>query len=111
MAKGNKGANKGTTGTANPNDNGANDQASKKTPCPFTADQFESAAKDLIIDVNGVKVKVPVKMFSTGSFGWYESKKIDVTVQVGDDDDETVDVKCQFQCQFIVVNSKEAPRS
>jgi hypothetical protein len=87
------------------------DHANKRTECPITADQFESCAKPITLDVNGTKVKVPLKMFSTGSFGWYESKKLDITVQVGDEEDETLDLKVQFQCQFIIVNSKYAPRS
>ena len=57
--------------------------------CPVTAEQFQSQATAIEVTINGVKLLADVKLFSTGSFGWYLSGKL--TIKVGD---KLVPVQC-----------------
>lgn len=75
----------------------------EKTVCPLTAAKFHKEAKPLVVTIGDKQVIVPVKEFSTGSFGWYLNEK--VTVMVGD-----TAVSVQVGANLIVVGSKEAER-
>jgi len=67
-----------------------------------TRKEFTDAAKPLELSINGKKVVVNPKQFSTGSFGWYLNEKMTLTVG-----DKAVTV--QLGLNFTVVGSKELP--
>jgi hypothetical protein len=71
-----------------------------KTVCPINRDQFTDQAKPLEIIINGEKMHVPVKEFSTGSLGWYLNKKMDI--KIGD-----VPVSVQIGLNMTIVGSKD----
>lgn len=67
--------------------------------CPVTREQFVGCAEPLNVTINGTPMIAEVKEFSTGSFGWYLSGKMRVTI-----DGKPVTV--QMGCNFTVVGSK-----
>lgn len=73
-----------------------------KTECPVTREQFEGAAKPLMIRIgDSAAISVSPKEFSTGSFGWFGNEKAQIEV-----DGQLVKVQCNMN--LIVVGSKEA---
>jgi hypothetical protein len=74
-----------------------------KSPCPVTQTQFVEKAEPVKVTINGQEMLGEVKVFSTGSFGWYINGK--TVVQV---DGKPVSV--QIGMNMTVVGSKEAER-
>jgi hypothetical protein len=68
--------------------------------CPLSRERFLKAAKPLTITVDGKTLTLSPKMFSTGSFGWFDNPK--VTIEV-----DGVLCKVQTSINLIVVGSKE----
>ena len=51
-----------------------------KMSCPITRAEFQKQAQPLKLVINGVEMQAMVKEFSTGSFGWYLTGKLNVEV-------------------------------
>lgn len=75
----------------------------EKKACPVSRSEFATSAKPLDIVINGIPMTAEVKEFSTGSFGWYLTGK--VNVKVGDKV-----VSTQIGLNLTVVGSKELPK-
>ncbi len=75
----------------------------KKTTCPITRAQFREGARPVEIVINGQTMTVPVKVFSTGSLGWYLNGK--TTINVGGQS-----VPVQIGLNLTIVGSKELPQ-
>lgn len=76
-----------------------------RTKCPVNADEFMSTAKALdVLDLFGPGCKILPRQFSTGSFGWYDSRKAAVRL---DKAGEKV-VHCQVGLTVTVIGSKLA---
>jgi hypothetical protein len=60
----------------------ASTQDRRKTVCPVSREQFIDAAQDVEVSIAGVPMLAAVKLFSTGSLGWYLSGK--TVIRVGD---------------------------
>jgi hypothetical protein len=73
----------------------------KKTVCPITRREFLADAKPVNTTFNGIPMEVPIKEFSTGSFGWHLSNK--TVIKVGQ-----APVSVQIGLVMTVVGSKEA---
>jgi hypothetical protein len=71
-----------------------------KTVCPISRDDFDKNAQAVEITINGEAMKVPVKVFSTGSLGWYLNKKMDIKVG-------GVPVSVQIGLNMTIVGSKD----
>jgi hypothetical protein len=71
--------------------------------CPITRSEFRTNAKHLTATIDGQTVLVPVKDFSTGSFGWYSNGKM--TLQVNGKA-----VTVQIGLTLTIVGSKEVPQ-
>lgn len=74
-----------------------------KTSSPLSASEFSSSAAPLDIGIQGQHLLGSPKEFSTGSFGWYASGKVVITV-----DGRPLTV--QAGITLTVVGSKDAPR-
>ncbi len=74
----------------------------KKTSCPVTRKQFSASAKPVSITIEGLPMVAPVKIFSTGSLGWYLNGKTSIKV-------DGVDVPVQIGLNLTIVGSKELP--
>ena len=74
-----------------------------KSTCPVSRTQFVEHAEALKVNINGTDMLADVKEFSTGSFGWYLTGKIVVTV-----DGKPLSV--QVGMNLAVVGSKDAER-
>lgn len=79
----------------------ASANGSKKTPCPVSRGEFVGAAKPLTVIINGIPYAASVKLFSTGSFGWYLNGQTVVEV-------DGVPCKVQIGLNLTVANSKDA---
>jgi hypothetical protein len=75
----------------------------KKTICPISRADFSAKAKPVMIKINEEEIQVPVKLFSTGSLGWYLNRKIDIDVG-------GVKVPVQIGLNLTIVGSKELPQ-
>jgi hypothetical protein len=75
----------------------------KKTVCPISRADFSAKAKPVTIKMNDEEIAVPVKLFSTGSLGWYLNRKIDIDVG-------GVKVPVQIGLNLTIVGSKELPQ-
>ncbi len=73
-----------------------------KTVCPIQRADFDRQAKPLAVKIGDQEFQVPVKKFSTGSFGWYLNAK--TKIDVGG---TPVDV--QIGLNLTVVGSKDLP--
>jgi hypothetical protein len=51
-----------------------------KTTCPVSEQEFLEHAKSLEVVINSERMDAPPRKFSTGSLGWYLSKKANVTI-------------------------------
>lgn len=72
-----------------------------KTECPVSRKAFLSNVKPLMVVIDGQPRPAVVKEFSTGSFGWFLSDKVVITI-------DGVPCKVQVSASLIVVGSKEA---
>jgi hypothetical protein len=75
----------------------------KKTVCPISRADFSAKAKPVTIKINDEEIAVPVKIFSTGSLGWYLNRKIEIDVG-------GVKVPVQVGLNLTIVGSKELPQ-
>ena len=77
---------------------------SKRIECGITRHQFEEAARPIVLVAqgDGVRITVPVRDFSTGSFGWYGSTKVGVLVG-------GKNVLVQLSVTGVVLGSKDLP--
>ncbi len=76
----------------------------KKTVCPISRADFSAKAKPVVNKFNNEEeIAVPVKLFSTGSLGWYLNRKIEVDVG-------GVKVPVQIGLNLTIVGSKELPQ-
>jgi hypothetical protein len=75
----------------------------KKTVCPISRADFSAKAKPVTIRINDEEIAVPVKLFSTGSLGWYLNRKVDIDVG-------GVKVPVQVGLNLTIVGSKELPQ-
>jgi hypothetical protein len=75
-----------------------------KTVCPLTQGEFTAKAQPISVLVDGQsKLVGDVKMFSTGSFGWFANGKVEVEV-------DGKPVKCQANVVITAIGSKDADR-
>jgi hypothetical protein len=74
----------------------------KKTTCPITREDFSAKAKPVMVKIGDEEIPVPVKVFSTGSLGWYLNKKTEIDVG-------GVMVPVQIGLNLTIVGSKELP--
>lgn len=75
----------------------------KKSTCPITRKQFQTAAKPVEILVNGNRWVAAPKEFSTGSLGWYLNEKVSIEI-------DGVPVTVQIGMNLTIVGSKELPQ-
>ncbi len=75
----------------------------KKTTCPITRGEFRAKAKPVTVKIGDEEIPVPVKIFSTGSLGWYLNKKTEIDVG-------GVKVPVQIGLNLTIVGSKELPQ-
>jgi len=73
-----------------------------KTRCPIGRSEFLGKAAPLNFEIAGTPVVAEPREFGTGSFGWYFTGKVTVTV-----DGKPLPV--QVGCNLTVVGSKEMP--
>lgn len=74
-----------------------------KTVCPITRTAFSESAKPMRVTIGDKECTAEVKMFETGSLGWFVNEK--VTIEVGG-----VQCKVNVGLNLILVGSKELPR-
>ncbi len=74
-----------------------------KTHCPITRKQFAAHAKGVEAVIDGQKVLIPTKEFSTNSLGWYANGKTVITV-------DGVPCTVQIGVTLTIVGSKELPK-
>ncbi len=72
----------------------------KKTEAAVSREEFKKNARPIEVTIDGQRLALNVKEFSTGSFGWRNNDK--VTIVVGG-----VPVVAQVGLNLIVVGSKE----
>lgn len=97
-----------TNGTheTNGSDHQTNGRGHRKLTCPagLTLKKFMDEAKELEIEVMGVKFNLKKKLFSTGSFGWFDQKNAAASICGVDGG------AIHMQFNFTVVDSKNAAR-
>ena len=74
-----------------------------KTPCPVGRKEFVEHASAVTFEIAGTPVSADPREFSTGSFGWYYTGKVNITVN-----DKIIPV--QVGCNLTVVGSKDVPK-
>jgi len=74
-----------------------------KTACPIDRGEFLQHATPVTFEIAGTQVTAEPREFSTGSFGWYFTGKVNITVG-----DKKLPV--QVGCNLTVVGSKDAPK-
>jgi len=72
-----------------------------KTACPIERTDFLKQATPVTFEIAGTQVTAEPREFSTGSFGWYFTGKVSITVG-----DKKLPV--QVGCNLTVVGSKDA---
>ncbi len=75
----------------------------KVTKCAINRATFNEGAKPLIVEVDGRKMALSPREFSTGSLGWFANEKS--MIEVGGEP-----VKVQIQVNVTVVGSKDLPK-
>lgn len=78
--------------------------AATKTTCPVTLAQFMADAGTVDVVIAGQTVTLQAKAFSTGSFGYQHTGKLELEI-AGED------VRFQVNLMLVAANSKEAPRA
>lgn len=73
-----------------------------KTPCPIERGEFLQNATPVTFEIAGTPVTAEPREFSTGSFGWYFTGKVNVEVN-------GKKLPVQVGCNLTVVGSKGAP--
>jgi hypothetical protein len=74
-----------------------------KTPCPIDRGEFLKHAHPITFEIAGTSVTADPREFSTGSFGWYFTGKVNIVVN-----DKKLPV--QVGCNLTVVGSKDAAK-
>ena len=74
-----------------------------KTICPISRDQFKHGARPVEVTISGQRMDAPVKLFKTGSLGWYLNKRITVDVA-------GQPVEVQVGLNLTIVGSKDLPQ-
>jgi hypothetical protein len=74
-----------------------------KTACPIDRTDFMKHATPVTFEIAGTPVTADAREFSTGSFGWYFTGKVNIVV-----DGKKLPV--QVGCNLTVVGSKDAPK-
>lgn len=74
-----------------------------KTPCPIERGEFREHATPVTFEIAGTPVSADPREFSTGSFGWYYTGKVNIVVN-----GKTLPV--QVGCNLTVVGSKDVPK-
>ena len=74
---------------------------SENNTCPIGRQQFLDKAKPLTLVIDGKQMVIPLKEFSTGSFGWFTNDKFSIEV-------DGVVLKIQPSISLVVVKSAEA---
>ena len=72
----------------------------RRTTCEITRAEFQKSAKPITISIDGKEYVGTVKMFGTGSFGWFLTGKGEVTVG-------GKSVTVQLSVNLPIVHSKE----
>lgn len=92
-------ADKNKTATAGKSAPSSSSPAPGGKKCPVTKEQFMKGAKPLMADINGNKMAVSPKEFSTGSFGFYGNGKSVIEI-------DGVAVACQVAVTITAIGSK-----
>jgi hypothetical protein len=74
-----------------------------KTPCPIERVEFLKSASPVSFEIAGAPVTAEPREFSTGSFGWYFTGKVNIEV-------EGKKLPVQVGCNLTVVGSKDTPK-
>jgi hypothetical protein len=74
-----------------------------KTTCPLSHKEFKDHAKPIEVTINGERMDAPARTFSTGSLGWYVSKKATITIN-------GKPVTVQIGLNMTIVGSKDVPK-
>jgi hypothetical protein len=74
-----------------------------KTPCAITRHEFVENAQPVTFEIAGTPVTADPREFSTGSFGWYFTGKVNIIVN-----GKTLPV--QVGCNLTVVGSKDVAK-
>lgn len=72
-------------------------------PCPMSKTDFLAKAEPVKVEIAGFTMMAEPKEFSTGSFGWYLTGKVQVTVG-------GQPLPVQVGANLTIVGSKEAAR-
>ena len=78
--------------------------AATKTQCPVTLAQFMADAGSVDVVIAGQTVTLQAKAFSTGSFGYQHTGKLELEIA-------GTDVRFQVNLMLVAANSKEAARA
>lgn len=73
----------------------------EKAKCPISLSTFRARAKPLEVGVDSRAVIAKVREFTTGSFGWFASDKVELMV-------DGVPVRCQVGVTITIIGSKDA---
>jgi len=68
--------------------------------CPISRSEFKEKAEPIELQIEGVKVEARPREFSTGSFGWNYSGRMNINVGGRD-------LEVRISCNFTVLGSKE----
>lgn len=74
-----------------------------KTPCPISRAEFTANAEPVAFEIAGTPVTADAREFSTGSFGWYFTGKVNIVVN-------GKSLPIQVGCNLTVVGSKDVPK-
>jgi hypothetical protein len=74
-----------------------------KTPCPIDRNEFMKNATPVSFEISGTPITAEPREFSTGSFGWYFTGKVNIEVN-------GKKLPVQVGCNLTVVGSKDAPK-
>jgi hypothetical protein len=75
----------------------------REREAPITEEEFKKHAKPLPVSINGIPFAAVVKLFSTGSYGYYLNGKTVVEIN-------GVAVPVQIGLNLTVIGSKKAPK-
>lgn len=73
-----------------------------KAPCAIGRKEFDETAKSVKLEIAGTQVTADPKQFSTKSFGWYYTGKVNIEVN-------GKSLPVQVGCNLTVVGSKDVP--
>jgi hypothetical protein len=74
-----------------------------KTPCPIERQEFKDNAQSVSFEIAGTPVSADPREFSTGSFGWYYTGKVNIVVN-------GKSLPVQVGCNLTVVGSKDVKK-